>query len=250
MLKHTEAVLRALGDTRSDHYSGAALCISAAYHDAYFDEDAGFYSVAGAGYRQVLNVLPLAFEMVPAQHVSSVRASLVDDLENRTSGHLDCGAIGVRYLLPVLSDAGRDDLALGVLLQRTRPGWGIWFDGGERTLLEAWGEDARSRNHYFLGSVAAWIQQRVGGLRSTSPGWKTFEVSPVDDPRVTKATVSHRTPNGTASVSWRRGRGGWSLHIEVPAGSTATLALEPVRRYLPSGTHQLFVPTESVPGGA
>ncbi len=123
-------------------------------------------------------MLPLAFGVVPDEHVTSVRRSLVDDLEQRTGGHLDCGAVGVRHLLPVLSAAGRDDLALTVLTQRTAPSWGWWFENGETTLLESWDPDARSRNHYFLGSVAAWIQQRVGGLRVTEPGWTAFEISP------------------------------------------------------------------------
>jgi alpha-L-rhamnosidase len=70
-----------------------------------------------------MNILTLAFGAVPDEHVTSVARSLAHDIEHRTGGHLDCGAIGVKYLLPVLSDHGRDDLAVTVATQRTAPGW-------------------------------------------------------------------------------------------------------------------------------
>ncbi|MCL2516842.1 MAG: hypothetical protein FWF16_12930, partial [Microbacteriaceae bacterium] len=242
VLRQTAEILREIGDAETSRYDHAANAIAEAYHEAYFDTDLGCYRVTGVAYRQSLNILPLAFGMVPPQDVAAVRASLIADLEQRTDGHLDCGAIAVRHLLPVLADAGRDDLALTVLMQRSRPGWGAWFNDGESTLLESWDPDARSRNHYFLGSVASWIQQRVGGLRLTSPGWASFAIEPVADDRVTSARIRHRTPHGDAMVEWERGPGGWNFTVLVPDGSTATLAVEEVRTRLPQGTHCLFVP--------
>lgn len=240
-LQHTARVLGAIGDPDAGHYRAHAERIGRAYHRAYFDDASGVYRVPGVGYRQSLNVLPLAFGIVPAEHLPAVRAGLIDDIEKRTAGHLDAGAVATRHLLPVLSDAGRDDLALGVLLQRDRPGWGVWFEGGENTLLESWDADARSRNHYFLGSVASWIQQRVGGLRVTSPGWTAFEIAPVSDDRVRGASIRHRTPSGDAAVSWRRGPGGWMIDASVPEGATATVRLGADPIVLPAGEHRVRI---------
>jgi alpha-L-rhamnosidase len=239
--QHVAAILEALGRPDSEEYRAAARAAAGAYHREFFDPGAGHYRAEGTGYRQSLNVLPLAFDVVPAEHVESVRASLIDDLEGRTAGHLDLGAVGVRHLLPVLSAAGRDDLALTVLLQRTRPGWGVWFESGERTLLESWDADARSRNHYFLGSVSSWIQQRVGGLRLTAPGWSEFEVAPVCDDRVTHASMRHRTPLGDAAVSWSRGPGGCDLRVDVPTGSLARVPLAGEHGLLGPGEHRIRV---------
>jgi alpha-L-rhamnosidase len=242
-LQHTAAVLDELGHQDAADYRAAAKTISVAYHDAYFDPDAGCYGTPGVGYRQVMNLLPLAFDMVPPSAAGAVQDSLIADIEGRSQGHLDCGAIGVRHLLPVLSSAGRDDLALTVLLQRTRPGWGAWFEAGENTLLEAWDATARSRNHYFLGSVASWIQQRVGGLRATAAGWREIEIAPVDDPRVRSARIRHTTPLGEASVQWERGVGGWHIDIVVPAGARAHLRVPGNDRRLASGAHSLVLPS-------
>jgi alpha-L-rhamnosidase len=241
VLQHTARILEEMNDSRAAGYTGAARSTAAAYHHAYFDETKRYYAVDGVGYRQVLNVLPLAFNAVPAEHVASVRTSLINDLEQRTDGHLDVGAIGVRHLLPVLTAAGRDDLALTVLTQRTRPGWGVWFDNGEATLLESWDRDARSRNHYFLGSVASWIQQRVGGMRLTAPGWTRFDVSPLSDERVTNARIQHHTRRGKAAVSWERGPGGLLLRVEVPVGSVADVIVAGNEQELRPGTHQLLL---------
>ena len=242
LLQHTAAILRELGDPEADQYEQAAARTGEAYHREWFDAEQGVYSVAGVGYRQVLNVLPLAFGVVPQASVSSVRAGLISDLEGRSRGHLDCGAVGVRHLLPVLSEAGRDDLALTVLTQRTRPGWGVWYGNGESTLLESWDVDARSRNHYFLGSVSAWIQQRVGAMRVVEPGWTRFEIAPVDDPRVTRASTWHRTPLGDARTAWERGPGGWRFAVTVPDGSSAHVSVTGGERDLGPGEHVIHVP--------
>lgn len=246
VLQHTAAILQTLNRVdQANEYTAAADRLAVAYHDAYFERTTGTYAVAEVGYRQTMNVLPLAFGAVPAAHVDAVVGGLVADLENRTLGHLDCGAIGVRYLLPVLTAHARDDLALTILTKRTRPGWGVWFEEGGTTLRESWDHDARSHNHYFLGSVASWIQQRVGGMRSTSPGWATFSVDPIVDERVGQARIEHRTVRGQAAVSWRHGNDdtGWEIEVTVPPGSTATLAptLTDDRPILGAGQHRLHL---------
>src|SRR5688500_7693870 len=117
-----------------------------------------------------MNVLPLVFGTVRGEKRDSVAASLVRDIEGRTSGHLDAGAIGSRFLPDALSRARRHDLALTLLTRRSRPGWGAWYHSGEQTLMESWDADARSRNHYFLGGALSWVHQRVGGIRAGAPG--------------------------------------------------------------------------------
>ncbi|CAN7146403.1 family 78 glycoside hydrolase catalytic domain [Microbacterium sp. LjRoot45] len=241
LLEHAALILGETGDADAERFRAEATRVGQAYHNAWFDSARGIYAVDGVDYRQALNILPLAFGIVPTAHIESVRAGLIDDIENRTHGHIDCGAVGVRHLLPVLSAAGRDDLAVTVLTTRTRPGWGAWFEAGESTLLESWDGDSRSRNHYFLGSVDAWIQQRVGGLRLLEPGWRRFEVTPVADERIDRARISHRTPLGDAAVAWQRGPGGWRFDITVPAGSSAVVRVESAEVELDAGRHRFLL---------
>jgi alpha-L-rhamnosidase len=223
---------------RATGYQRSAHAIAAAYHETFFDERTGSYRARGTGYRQTMNILPLAFDAVPSRDRARVAQSLFEDIEHRTGGHLDCGAIGVKYLLPVLSDHGRDDLAITVATRRTAPGWGAWWNNGAKTLLESWDENARSHNHYFLGSSAAWIQQRVGGLRATSPGWSSFDIQPITDDRVTWARLFHDTVRGEVALEWRRSGAEWKLDLCVPPGATAMLRIAGLpTQEIASGVH-------------
>ncbi len=224
--QRTALICRELGRTGdADRYTAAARDLATAYHQAYFDERTGSYRNGDTSYRQSMNVLPLAFAAVPAQHRDAVEHGLVHDIEHRTKGHLDCGAIGTKYLLPVLSDLGRDDLAVTVATQRTAPGWEPWRRAGSDTLMESWDDTARSHDHYFLGSVSAWIQQHAGALKATAPGWAGFDVQPIDDDRVPWGRLTHTTVRGEAAVDWRRRDDGWHVELTVPAGATATVLL-------------------------
>ncbi|WP_406689717.1 family 78 glycoside hydrolase catalytic domain [Saccharopolyspora sp. ID03-671] len=227
----------------AERYRDAGRTIAAAYHAKYFDRASATYRSPEAGYRQSMNVLPLAFGAVPTYVAGAVGAGLVDHVEYRSRGHLDCGAVAAKHLLPVLADVGRADLAITVATRPDRPGWGIWRRLGMETLMESWDESARSHNHYFLGAASAWIQQRVGGLRATSPGWRTFDIAPVQDDRVTWADVRHTTPHGHTGVAWRRDEDAWEFEVEVPEGSVATVRLpgqSPAR--LPGGRHGISRP--------
>lgn len=235
----TADICRALGLTaQHDRYREAAQIVATAYDRRFFDAPSGTYRAPGVGYRQAMNVLPLAFGAVPPDHAEQVVAGLVTDIEQRTKGHLDCGAVAVKHLLPVLCARGRSDLAVTVATRRDRPGWGIWAENGHSTLSESWDETARSRNHYFLGSVSAWIQQSVGGLRATSPGWASFDIAPIVDDRVQWARIAHITVRGRASLAWRRRDDVWSVEAQVPDGAVAALRLPGIATIsLPAGHH-------------
>lgn len=223
----------------ADRFTAAAARTARTYHDTYFDPTLGHYAVRGVTYRQTMNALPLVFGIIPEQDRSRVSRSLVGDIEDRTDGHLDAGAIGARYLPEALSIAGRDDLALRILTSTHGPGWGAWYAAGERTLKESWDADARSFNHYFLGGALSWVYQRVGGLRAAEPGWAVIDVDPVDDPLVKRGSLRHLTPHGPAALSWVRGADGLTGEIDVPPGSIARLrTADGVREFAP-GRHAL-----------
>jgi alpha-L-rhamnosidase len=209
----------------AERLGGIATQISAAYHEHLFDAASGTYRSDVAGYRQALNILPLAFGMVPEAHVDTVVAGLVDDLENRTGRHLDCGALSAKYLLPVLSEHGHFDLAVDVATRPDLPGWGYWRREGSFTLWESWDADARSHDHYFLGAVGLWLHRWVAGLRPLEPGYRRFEVVVPETSRLSAAGVSEVMPGGTIEAAWTRDGGHYAVDVTVPSGTTATVTL-------------------------
>ena len=135
-------------------------------------------------------MLALKFGLVPdsAQDRSAFNR-LVDDVASR-GNHLTTGFLGTPFLLTVLEDGGRGDVAYKILTQDSYPCWGYMLGRGGTTIWERWDgirpdgslQDAgmNSFNHYGLGSIGDWLYDAVGGLAPGQPGYKTQLVKPVD----------------------------------------------------------------------
>lgn len=212
----------------SDRYAAFAADVAQAFNQEFLDKDSAVYATdIEAGYRQASNVLPLAFGLVPPDFVDPVVANLVRDVREVHNGHLNTGALATKYLLPVLSAHGQAELALTVALQDTHPSWGFWRAQGAQTLWEAWDADARSHDHFFLGTATQWLHQHLAGLRPTGPGWSEFEVRPVclTDTRVTRASARYTSVRGDVAVAWQRAADEVEVALTVPVGTRAEVHL-------------------------
>ena len=76
---------------------------------------------------------------------------------------LNTGVLGTKYLLPVLTEHGHADLAYTLATQTKYPSWGFMIENGATSMWEHWALAARSRGHYFLGTVDDWFFHHVGG---------------------------------------------------------------------------------------
>jgi alpha-L-rhamnosidase len=207
----------------AERYRTEAARIRDAFNARYLDTGRGIYRTdRDPGYRQTHSVLALAFGMVPAEHEQAVVDNLVADVRAR-GDHLNTGALGTKYLLPVLTEHGHGDLAYAVATQRTYPSWGYWVDNGATSLWERWDLNARSRDHAFLGgAIEDWFFKDLAGIRPLQPGFAAFEVRPEPVGDLGQASAATETPYGRAATAWRRDADG-SLHlrVQVPAGSRA-----------------------------
>lgn len=238
MLRVCASVARRLGEPDSTWITRAKR-VRDAYRQAFLGASDGV--VRGrreTHYRQTHSVLALAFGLIPRNLEASCAAALAADVRSR-GGHLNTGALGTKWLLPVLTRHGYEALALEVAEQLTFPGWGHWVAEGATTLWEHWHPDSRSRNHYFLGTIDDWLFHDVAGLRPTSPGWQTFEVAPRLVGQLGFAGASVDTPFGLAAVRWTRRGTQVDVSVQVPSGTRATVRLDGVATVLPSGEHEL-----------
>lgn len=177
-------------------------------------------------------------------------------------GHLATGFPGTPYILFALSDHGRVDEAFDLLLQRGMPSWLYMVESGGTTIWERWdalrpdgtvniadlgsGQEEGgnggmvSFNHYAAGAVGDWMYRRIAGIEPTSGGYRTFRVAPVIGGGLTSASGSVLTPYGRASSSWERRGDRFTLTVEVPVSTTATVALpDGTVVELESGTHRV-----------
>ena len=223
------AVEHVLGDeAQASHFAGMEDRVRDSFNRTFLDAAAGIYrGVGDRGYRQTHNLLALAFDIAPHAQRARIAAGLAADVRAR-GNHLDTGALGTKILLPVLTVTGYPDVAWKAATQITFPSWGFWRANGATSLWEHWKLAARSRGHYFLGTIDDWLYGDVAGLRPLEPGWRKIDVHPAMTAWLDHAAADTLTPYGKTAVSWTHRDGELRLEVEVPVGATAVVHV-PVR---------------------
>ena len=105
------------------HYTSRLSLLKKAYHERFFHPELGRYDEPGtASWIQSHQVFPLYLDIVPAQQTPTVVAALVNAIHNQ-SDHVNCGIIGSRFILDVLTKHGHGDLALTLATNPSCPSW-------------------------------------------------------------------------------------------------------------------------------
>ncbi|MBT0773372.1 family 78 glycoside hydrolase catalytic domain, partial [Kineosporia sp. J2-2] len=188
-------------------------------------------------------VLALAFGMVQSSQRPLLLGHLVDLIAAR-GGRLDTGFLSTPYLLDVLWDAGRADLARQLLRQDRQPSWLYAVDHGATTIWEHWDAVAPdgavrpvSLNHYALGCVDDVLYRRIAGIRATAPGFRSVVIEPDLTGGLDHAEASILSPYGRIAVAWTVDGDTATVHVDVPHGVDAVFG----GSTLPPGTHDLRV---------
>lgn len=140
--------------------------------------------------------------------------------------HIDCGILGTKYLLNMLTELGRADVAYRIVTQRDYPSWGFWIEQGATTLWETWDGEA-SRNHHMFSDISAWFYKTVAGILPDpkQPGFKHVIVKPWPVGNLTWAVGETRTPYGRLRSAWHKENGRFVLEVSIPPNSSATVHL-------------------------
>lgn len=203
-------------------YAALAESIRKGFNERFFHPETGLYSNG----TQTALATALNWELVPPEHRERVVRNLVVAVENK-GGHLDTGILGTKYLLNVLLDHGRAEVAYRVASQTDYPGWGQWMEQGATTLWESWnGKD--SRNHIMFGDVSAWFYRALAGIRPAAPGFKQVRIQPQVAGNLTWVRATYDSVHGRIRSAWKEEDGRFTLDVTIPANTTATV-------YIPAG---------------
>jgi alpha-L-rhamnosidase len=218
----------ALGRTPdSEKYENLVSHIQDAYQHAYVHADGSV-----AGNTQTSYVLTLAMKLAPKELETSMTDRLVRDIKAHQT-HLTTGFLGTPFLLSVLQEHGRTDIAYDLLLTSTYPSWGYMVDKGATTWWERWNGDTgdpamNSYNHYAFGSVMAWVYRSVAGIDAdpADPGFHHVVIHPHIAPGLTHVHAEYDSAYGTIKTDWTSNPDGHrDFLVTVPANSTATVFL-------------------------
>ena len=145
-------------------------------------------------------MLPLAFGLVPEGERGRVFDHLVHKITTRATVTSAPGLIGGQWLMRVLTDNGRPDLAYTIATQKTYPSWGYMVEKGATTIWELWNGDTadpamNSGNHVMLvGDLGIWLYENLAGIKPDpeQPGFKhiIMRPEPVGDRQLRESVAS------------------------------------------------------------
>ena len=188
---------------------------------------------------QTAYVLALHFDLLP----EDVRAAAAERLarEVRERGHLTTGFLGTPYLCHVLSRYGYLDEAYMLLNREEYPSWLYPVTQGATTIWERWDgqkpdgtfqdPSMNSFNHYAYGAIGEWMYRVVAGIEidEAAPGYKHVLIQPRPGGDFTRVKAHHETMYGRVGSEWTLADGRFSLTVEVPANTTASVRLPGAR---------------------
>ena len=137
------------------------------------------------------------------------------------------GVFAAKYVLDVLSENGRFDLAYRMATQPNYPGWVYMANVNSGTLGEDWG-GGKSGNHHLMSHIGAWFYKALAGIQidENAPGFARVKLQPHIPEDMTNFCGWHDTAYGRVCVSWDAEY----LYVDTPVpaqldwmGSTVTL---------------------------
>lgn len=179
-------------------------------------------------------VLALQFDLIKEEHRKKIASSLEENIK-RHNNHLTTGFVGTPYICHALSDNGLHELAGVLLLNDDFPSWLYSVKMGATTIWERWNSvkpdgsfdesGMNSLNHYAYGSIGSWMYEKLAGIQPDAPGYKKFRIAPRPIKGIDSAEASFKSPYGLILSSWKKENDVFSLDIEVPSNTEATVVL-------------------------
>jgi alpha-L-rhamnosidase len=197
--------------------------LAAAYQKQYVQADGSVM-----GNTQTAYLLTLYAGLAPKELEANMTDRLVKDIEAHDN-HLTTGFLGTPFLLFVLEEHGRADVAYRLLLNESYPSWGYMVKKGATTWWERWNGDTgdpamNSYNHYAFGSVMAWVYRRVAGIDTvgSGAGFHELAIRPHADEKLGHVRAEYDSAYGTVMTEWTRSAdGAVVLDVQVPANASA-----------------------------
>lgn len=204
-------------------YKKMAEEVKLAFNNKFFDEKTANY---GSG-SQTANAMAVYMKLVEPAHKNAVVANIIADIKKRNSS-FSSGDIGHRYLLRVLEDEGHSNIIYDMNSRDDVPGYGYQIAHGATALTESWmALPTVSNNHLMLGHLLEWFYSGIGGIRQQdkSIAFKSINICPEVLKGVDDAETTYQSPYGQISTRWKNTAEVFQLSVEIPANTTAVIAL-------------------------
>lgn len=198
-----------------------------AFNDKFLDKKRVQYS----NNSQTSSVLPLAFGMVPEEYEEEIFNNLVLKIMGEGQGHIGTGLIGSQWIMRVLTDYGRPDIAYTIAAQSSYPSWGYMAENDATTIWELWNGNTgdpsmNSHNHVMLlGDLIIWYYENLAGIKSDPEdmAFKHIIMKPEVIGGLDFVKASYRSVYGKISSEWKVNDGKLVWDLTIPANTSATV---------------------------
>jgi len=203
--------------------------IRAAFNKAYVGGDGRIKGDTQAAY-----VLALANDLVTGEKAELAAKYLVEDIEKH-DGHLTTGFVGKGNPDSFESCSHGAGRASRLIHNDTFPSWGFSIKCGATSIWERWDgwtpekgfekSGMNSFSHYSFGAVCQWMVENLGGIRNSTPSYKTITIAPALDEKLTFARTVYVGIRGKITSEWKKEGGNLLVNVTIPANTTATVSL-------------------------
>jgi hypothetical protein len=212
----------ALGkDKESAEYTAMATKAHAAFQRMLYDPAKGAYR-DGEGTdhaSQHASLFPLAFGLVPAEHIPAV----VSSIQKRG---MACSVYAAQYLMEGLFANGAETHAMELITAPTDRSWRHMVESGATITWEAWDQKYKPNqdwNHAWGAAPANLLPRFILGAEPLTPGWKQTRIRP-QTAKLAFAKGKIPTPHGPIMVDWKNDTS-FRMKLDLPVGIIAQLEI-------------------------
>lgn len=202
-------------------YEALARKTADAFQQRFWDGERRWYDKGS----ETASAMPLALGIVPEAERGAVLHHVLDDIKAH-GDHITTGEVGFPYLLRALMQAGRNDVVLRLLLEKTPPSYAAQLEAGATSLTEAWDANPKSsQDHFMLGGAEEWFYRGLAGIDldlSRAPR-EQLVVRPYVPARLDSVRGEYASVMGKIASDWRRDGAKTTFDISVPIEATVVL---------------------------
>jgi hypothetical protein len=213
-----------------------AIDVKRSFNAQFFNTNTKVYATGS----QTAMAMPLCIGLVNEADRKAVFQNLVDSITH-DGKKLTAGDIGFHFLVQALQEGGASQLLYDMNYRNDVPGYGFQLAKGATALTESWQALAEvSNNHLMLGHIMEWFYNGLAGINqsSTSVGYKEIVIRPEVVGDISWVKGSYHSPYGTIRSEWKKEGTAFSLDVQIPANTTATIYLPDGKTVIKKGSGQ------------
>lgn len=197
--------------------------VKKAFNDQFFNAQTNVYSTGS----QTAMSMPLCVGLVDEDKRTDVVNNLVASI-NKSGKALTAGDVGFHFLVKALEEGGQSQLLYEMNNRNDIPGYGFQLKKGATSLTESWAAlEEVSNNHLMLGHIMEWFYTGLGGIKQEqhSVAFKNIIIRPETVGDISETKASYQSPYGLIKSEWTKKDGYFTLKVEIPVNSSATVYL-------------------------